>query len=142
MISLTPCQTDADAPTTKRPTAASSAHTYASRPCPSGWRVSAGRLLLRSAISKNTPLPVSAHEWRASATIEADPESAPATDLAAAIAAFVLSAISTVRVLCERSSVPVIDPPNDPRFNQLRLTGRAPEHLAAVQNSGQHRGTA
>src|ERR1700731_5134584 len=99
-----PCHTDTDAPVTNRPTAANSAHTYASRPCPSGWRASAGRLLRVLAISKNTSFPVSAQEWAASASIDADPDTTAAPVLAAGTTALVASATGTVRVLSPDST--------------------------------------
>jgi hypothetical protein len=44
---------------------------------------------------------VSAQEWAASAIIEAEPESTPATVFATAIAAFAKNAMSTVRRLSD-----------------------------------------
>jgi len=46
-------------------------------------------------------LPASAHERAASASIDADPVSAAATDLAAATSTFTRNATSTVTVLAE-----------------------------------------
>src|ERR1700738_4500994 len=141
-----PCHTDTDAPVTNRPTAANSAHTYASRPCPSGWRASAGRLLRLSAISKNTSFPVSAQEWAASATIEADPDNTAATVLAAAMAALAASATRTVRVLSPDSAASATRSRSSGWFTIVHsvscLTGRAPEHVAALEHLGQHRGAA
>ncbi|BCN45951.1 hypothetical protein KAREA_42940 [Prescottella equi] len=44
-------------------------------------------------------MPVSAHEWVASATIDADPVITAATDFASAIRALAANATTTVRVL-------------------------------------------
>ena len=55
--------------------------------------------LRRLAIEKNTSLPVSAQECAASAIIDAEPDTAAAAVLAAAIARFAPNATSTVSVL-------------------------------------------
>jgi hypothetical protein len=60
---------------------------------------SAGRLLRLLAISRNTWLPVSAHECADSATIEADPEMIAAMVLATATHMFAVNATITVRKL-------------------------------------------
>ena len=57
---------------------------------------SGGRSALRCAISRNTSLPVSAHECAASASIDAAPVTTAATDLASAMSRFAPSATITV----------------------------------------------
>src|SRR6478609_1406613 len=61
-------------------------------------------------MSRKISLPASAHEWAASATIEADPVMIATTDFATAIRAFIASAMMTVSRLslfwpCSRSAV-------------------------------------
>src|SRR6478735_4624313 len=61
-------------------------------------------------MSRKISLPASAHEWAASATIEADPVMMATTDFATAIRAFIASAMMTVSRLslfwpCSRSAV-------------------------------------
>ncbi len=67
-----------------------------------------GRGVLESAVvcvsRTQIPLPVSAHECPASATIDADPDNTLATVFATATAQFAPSAISTVRVLSPDST--------------------------------------
>src|SRR5215207_1239918 len=94
-----PCQIDRTAPAVNSPKAANIDHTYASRPKPIGWPLSRTRLDRRSAISKKISLPVSAQEWAASASIEADDVMAAAIDLAIAMTKLARSAISTVNKL-------------------------------------------
>lgn len=91
-----PLLIDSADPTANRPKAAMRAQTNAARPYPSGWPSSAGFAERRSAMRRNTSLPVSAHECAASATIEAEPVSAAATDLATAMRALAARAMMTV----------------------------------------------
>src|SRR5580765_3199808 len=99
--SCTPCVTETAAPATNRPSAASSAHTYASRPWPSGCAASGGRRERRSATIRNTSLPVSAHERAASARIDAHPVRTAAIDFATATRRLAAKAMRTVVRLAE-----------------------------------------
>ncbi len=94
--SVTPCVTEIAPPATNSPSAANSAHTYASRPWPDGWARSGGRRERRSAISRKISLPVSAHECAASATSDANPVSTAAADFATAISRLAVKATRTV----------------------------------------------
>src|SRR5690606_16520265 len=87
---------DTIAPAVKIPKAAMSAHTNARRPNPSGCRSSFGRAPRRSAIRRKISLPASAHEWAASATIDADDVKTAATVLATATRTFARKAMTTV----------------------------------------------
>ena len=87
------------APAVNSPKAANIDQTYASLPYPKGCRVSRCRSDRRSAISRKISLPVSAQEWAASATMDADAVSEAATVLAMAISRFATNATITVITL-------------------------------------------
>jgi hypothetical protein len=90
------------APTANRPTAAKIDQTYASLPKPSGCPSSAALAERRSATSRKTSLPVSAHECAASATSDAEPVITAATVFAMAISRFAPNAITTVSTAATR----------------------------------------
>ena len=106
-----PRATDTVAPATNRPIAANSDQTYASRPYPNGCARSGARRDRRLAIIRKTSLPASAQECAASATSDADPVSAAATDFAAAMSTLTPKATSTVVTLSDPAGPP--DPGTD-----------------------------
>jgi hypothetical protein len=87
------------APPTNVNNAAISAQTKLSLPCPNGCCSSAGLSPRRSATYRKTSVTVSASEWAASDSIAAEPDSMPATSLAAAITRLATPARITVPTL-------------------------------------------
>ena len=109
-------------PAASSPSAATSDQTYASFPLPMGCLASGGRRERRFAVMRNISLPLSAHECAASATIEAEPVTAAATDLATATSTFIRKATNTVVVVAEL----LVPPAPGNKSNDLRsaaLTG-------------------
>jgi hypothetical protein len=86
-----------------------------------GYLASGGRRERRLAVMRKISLPLSAHECAASASIEADPVSAAATDLATATSTFIRNATSTVVVLADLLALPA--PGN--KSNDLRPAATA-----------------
>jgi hypothetical protein len=125
--SWTPCVTETAPPATNSPSAANSAHTYASRPWPDGWARSGGRLDRRSAISRKISLPVSAHECAASATSDADPVSTAAPDFATAITRLAVKATRTVTRLSDVT---------DPRSCGISASGSRGSVTGATRGRG------
>src|SRR3954464_5688644 len=93
-------------------TATRNAYTYRSAAWPNGCNASAGRRARRPPISSNSWFAESATECTPSASIDAEPVIAAATNFAAPIARFAPNAVTTARVLSSLAIGPLSTTPS------------------------------